>query len=234
LTDGEAVLLGEGQTVIVTITRIDPRREEPWVFEFTTGDQRWLIHYGFSFLPEEDEEYFTKASGDEFVVTRAGDPSGAEFEPTIAFTYVPRFQARNPWFPKFTAGLGADIDERLVFVGASWVIGDNVSVFVGAAGHQQTRLKGIYEVDPVVKEALTADQLVDETFDFNAIVGVGFRFNRNPFKKQQATATPASVTTASPPPPPPPEQGTAPPPPGDTPATPPPEGGSDGGNGKTR
>jgi len=40
LTDGEAVLLGEGQTVIVTITRIDPRREEPWVFEFTTGDQR--------------------------------------------------------------------------------------------------------------------------------------------------------------------------------------------------
>lgn len=94
--------------------------------------------------------------------------------------------------------------------------------------------KGIYEVDPVVKEALTADQLVDETFDFNAIVGVGFRFNRNPFKKQQATATPASVTTASPPPPPPPEQGTAPPPPGDTPATPPPEGGSDGGNGKTR
>ena len=50
-------------------------------------------------------------------------------------------------------------------------------------------LKGIYEVDQVLMEDLDADQLTDETFDFNAIFGVGFRFDGNPFKKKASSSS---------------------------------------------
>lgn len=183
----DKVTIGEGQTVIVTIVRSEPEPGKTWVFEIGTGEDRlWLIHYGFAFLPDEDEDFATRAvEGDDggFTIVDSGTRSEAEFEPTVTFTYLPRTLGRNPWIPKFTAGLGADIEEQLVFAGLSWVIGDNVSLFAGAAGHEQTRLKGIYDEGQQVEEALTGDQLVDETYDVNLIVGVGFRFDRNPFKK---------------------------------------------------
>ncbi|MCP4203771.1 MAG: hypothetical protein GY769_17775 [bacterium] len=187
--------LTEGQTLTITVDRDG---HDEWVFEFTSvEDRQWLVHYGFSFLPDEDEEFFSKAEtgGTGFVVTPVADNDDLEFEPVVAFSYTPKGSLGKPSRPKFTAGLGADIDERLVFAGASWIIGDNVSLFVGAAGHEQTRLKGIYEVGQVLKETLQSDQLVDETFDVNALVGIGFRFNSNPFKKKTKVST-ASNTVA--------------------------------------
>lgn len=189
---GEKVTLAQAQTVTITVTRSDPGRKR-WEFVFSTGEDRgWLVHYGFSFLPDEDEEFFTRKAEsvagqpDKFLIVQSADRGGAEFEPTVNFTYLPRFSGRKAWKPLFTAGLGADLDERLVFAGLSWVIGDNVSLFVGAAGHQQTRLKGQYEIGQELGQELAADQLVDDTYDVNAIFGVGLRFNSSPFKKKAA------------------------------------------------
>ena len=189
----DEVTLGEGQTLTIAVTRVEPAHTE-WTFELRTGqERRWLLHYGFSFLPDEDDEFFTRAmetedGSDAFVITPSAERSGAEFEPTVTFTYLPRGSDDRPLVPKFTAGLGADVEERLVFAGLSWVIGDNVNLFVGAAGHEQTHLKGMYEEGQLVQEMLSGDQLVDETFELNAIVGVGFRFGSNPFKKEPAVS----------------------------------------------
>lgn len=131
-------------------------------------------------------------------MTREADRDEYDFEPTVTFTYQPNSLRAKPWKPAFVAGLGADIEERLVFAGISFVIGDNVAIMLGAAGHEQRRLKGSLRDGQVLQELLTADQLHDDTFDFNAIVGVGLRFDKNPFsnKKEAGTATSAQPTPA--------------------------------------
>lgn len=178
------------QKLTVHVKRNDPKKE--WNFVFRTGRcGKWLVHYGFSFLSSEDEDFFTRAvepdangEGGGFQILPEADRGEGDFEPTITFTFLPKGSNRKPYLPKFTAGIGADIEEPLVFAGMSWVIGDNVNIFLGVAGHEQNRLKGIYEPNQILQEDLEADQLTDETFDFNAIVGVGFRFDSNPFKKK--------------------------------------------------
>ncbi len=189
----DKIVVGDGQTLTLVVNRLEPEPARTWTHTFTTGEDRgWVVHYGFSFLPDGDDEFFTRATegtdGTDggFTIVRSTDRSGAEFEPTIAFTYLPKFSARKAYIPRFTAGLGADIDEQLVFAGLSWVIGDNVNIFLGAAGHEQSRLKGIYEEGQLLGEMLSGDQLVDKTFELNAIIGVGFRFGKNPFKKAAA------------------------------------------------
>ncbi len=194
-----SVRLEQGQRVELEIRRLGLEGRS-WTYVFSSGQSRlWLSHYGFSFLPDEDERYFTKGSEDTgLTIARQADRGGADFEPTIAFSYIPSAADLNERTgrPHFTAGLGADLDKRLVFAGLSWIVGDNVSLFVGAAGHEQTRLKGIYEEGQALMESLTPDQLVDETFALNAIVGIGFRFSSNPFKKAEVTTASTSSTSA--------------------------------------
>ncbi len=198
---GAALVLAEGQSVHITVTRDGTSKE--WGFTLTTGESAWLVHYGFAFLPDRNDEFFTEsvpgAEGEDpqFAIRATGDRDESQFEPVVAFSYRPRSMGPSPWLPRFSAGLGADIEERLVFAGLSWVIGDNVNLFVGAAAHEQTRLAGQYEVGQLLKENLTADQLVEETYDLNLIVGVGFRFNANPFKKK-AAATPSGNSNQTP------------------------------------
>ena len=197
--EGSPFTLAANEALIVEVERHAPDQRS-WTFEVTTGgERRWLVHYGFSFLPSQHEEYFSKAGDDgTFVVTREADRDEYDFEPTVTFTYQPNSLRAKPWKPAFVAGLGADIEERLVFAGISFVIGDNVAIMLGAAGHEQTRLKGSLREGQVLEELLTTDQLHDETFDFNAIVGVGLRFDKNPFskKKEASTATPEKPTPA--------------------------------------
>jgi hypothetical protein len=196
---GSPFALAPNEALIVEIERNVPDKRS-WTFEITTGgERRWLVHYGFSFLPSQDEDYFAKAGDDgTFVVTREADRDESDFEPTVAFTYQPNSLRAKPWKPAFVAGLGADIEERLVFAGISFVIGDNVAIMLGAAGHEQRRLKGNLREGQVLEELLTADQLHDGTFDLNAIVGIGLRFDKNPFssKKEAGTATSAQPTAS--------------------------------------
>ena len=165
-------------------TNAEPRE---WTFTLAAPTNReWVIHYGFSFLPDKNEEYFSAplADGQGFQVNAANPTDGYVFEPTVAFSLVPTKHRDKPAIPKFTVGLGANVQRQLVFSGASWILGDNASIFFGIAVHKQTRLKGSYLENQVLSEALQSDQLVDETFDFGPILGIGFRFGDNPFSRQ--------------------------------------------------
>jgi hypothetical protein len=199
--------IADGETLVIRVWRKGQR----WLHQLTTTDDRqWLIHYGFSLVPDDNDEYFTASDGSGgFAITQATASDDYDFEPTIAFSFVPRRSVNRPLMPKFTAGLGVDIDERLFFGGASWIIGDNISIFAGIAAHKQTRLKGLYRVGQTLQENLQADQLVDDKYDINPMIGIGFRFDRNPFSRRDPA--PAPTTT-------PPNGGGTPP---NTPAAPP-------------
>lgn len=184
----DPVTVAAGEGVVVDVRRPDGSGERVWTFTLTTGQtQRWVTHYGFSFLPARDKVYFSKEndSGDGFVATRKNDEDDdLEYEPTITFTYIPNtLVQRSVWCPRFTAGLGLDvIDDPVVFAGASWVVGDNVNLFLGGAFHEQTRLDGTYDDGQALEMAIAEDDLNDTRFTANLIAGIGFRFNGNPFK----------------------------------------------------
>lgn len=180
--------LDQGEQLTVTIARENGETPKVWTHVYTTGAKgRWILHYGFAFLPNEDDLFFaTEGEGEnEFLIVPEIDRKDADFEPTVQWSYIPRKHEDKPWMPKFTAGFGADLEDILVFAGASWPIADHVAVFAGLAGHEQQRLKGIYKDDgtEMVMERLTADQLHDDTFGVNVIFGVSFSIN--PFKKSK-------------------------------------------------
>ncbi len=188
----DSVTVASGEAVIVDICRPDLSGADGgricWTFTLESGEtRRWLTHFGFAFLPDEDERYFAQASedGDGFSIARQGDGDDElDYEPTITFTYIPDTVAdRSAWKPYFTAGLGVDVvDDPVVFAGMSWVVGDNVNLFLGGAFHEQDRLKGIYDDGQALEMTLTEDQLHDTRFGVNAIAGIGFRFDGNPFR----------------------------------------------------
>jgi hypothetical protein len=194
----EKYTLQEGQRLEVSISRRkDGGGTKTWRFVFTTTQGRqWLVHYGFAYVPDRDESFFTEAKtdGTGYTVNQAANRTDLQFEPTIAFSYVPKGQLDKMAIPKFTAGLGLNIfDEPLIFAGTSWIIGDNVSIFAGAAVHRQSRLAGQYEVGQMVGESLTTEQLTEQTFGVNGIIGLGFRFGQNPFKGRNAELSSASA-----------------------------------------
>lgn len=200
-----SVSVRDGERLVLEVSRpqVGGPSKRSWRYVLTTGPaKRWLVHFGAGFVPEEDERWFAKVDDDGagFLITEEEDRSGFQFEPVVLFTYRPA-ERRHPAIPFFSAGLGMDLTEVLVVSGASWVVGDNISIFAGAAGHEQARLKGKYERNQQVLENLSPDDLVEDSFQFNVIVGVGFRFSTNPFAKATTITlapTPAPTPTPTP------------------------------------
>jgi hypothetical protein len=196
--------VNQGQELVVEIKRSDPTASDPkheksWAFVLTTGAKgAWLIHYGFSFLKDQDQTYFSKAddpttdaSGKPnpttYHITRKSEHSGLKTEPSVILSYVPaRFQNNN-FIPAVTAGLGVDLNNPFVFFGGSFLVGDNVNIFIGAAVHREKRLNGKYHEGDPVKENLSEDQLTDNVPKPALVFGVGFRFDTNPFKKSSGS-----------------------------------------------
>jgi hypothetical protein len=63
----------------------------------------------------------------------------------------------------------------------------NISFNLGVVMHQERRLNAKYSSDgkEVVTDNLTDDQLYEKTYVPRLFVGIGFRFNDNPFEKKK-------------------------------------------------
>lgn len=178
--------IDRGEDLVITIARLErdiPTKE--WSITIP-GPRRgeWSTTYGFSFLPDRDERYFTKAkegAADKFTITRERDRRELSYAPTVILSWMPASESRIRQNLNFFAGLGFDFSNPLVLGGISHVIGDNVSVFLGGAFQKRNRLKGQYNTGEEIGTALQSDQLVDSSYHINVVAGVGFRFDQNPF-----------------------------------------------------
>lgn len=201
--------LQRGEELVVEVKRTGATSEDKkdWSFILTTGPKgRWLTYYGFSFLRNRDRSFFlepktapasqsgdSKADPDEakttYTIREKTRQGGYTNEPSIVFSYVPAMFQFSSYVPALSAGLGVDLDNPIVFAGFSFLVGDNVNLFIGGAVHRETRLDGQFKVGGEVTENLTSDKLTEKVFQANLIFGVGFRFNSNPFKKSTGTDT---------------------------------------------
>ena len=82
--------LHKGEHLIVKIKRDD----QSWEFTLTTGERgQWRTFYGFTFLPNDDEQFFTEqdpANADQFIITQEDDREEFDFAPSVLFVWSPR------------------------------------------------------------------------------------------------------------------------------------------------
>jgi hypothetical protein len=197
----EAYVLKSGERLQVTVTRTNGQQAVTWVKVFTTGSAgEWIASYGFTFLPNRDETYFskTKASAGQFVVTPTQGNEGLDFTPAVFFTWFPASNGHQTWVFGGTAGLGFELSTPAIFAGLSMMYHENVQLVLGVAVNQQLRLNGQYSKGETISENLSRDQLSSKAYRPNWFLGLTFRFDKNPFQSSAPSGSQAPASAKQP------------------------------------
>lgn len=142
----------------------------------------WRTIYGFTFVPNEDERFSTRAGEEDgtFVIEQQEDREDFDYIPSIMFHRLANRDAGKKWSQGLLTGLGYDTENVSLFAGWGWTYHENVTLTAGVAFHEQSRLVGRFDPGQILKENLTESQLVEKTYGANAYVGIAFRFNGDP------------------------------------------------------
>jgi len=194
--------IASGQELVVLVTRADETGQKRWKVTYQTPARgRWFSSYGFAFVRNQDEQYFSKAKTGEdgkFLITRKANNRDYDFAPSLFFSWMPAQREGRDLNFGATAGLGFDQSNPIVFLGPMLTYNQNVSLMAGVVMHKQKRLNGIYSRDEEIMENLTEDQLKEETFKPNLFLGLSFRFGTNPFASSQDSGKKPDAATAKP------------------------------------
>lgn len=187
--------VASGQELKVVVSRGADADLKQWTNTYQTPARgRWFSSYGFVFVRNEDENYFSQAkegTTDRFTITRKADNQDYDFAPSVFFSWLPaQWEGRNVSFGP-AAGLGFDQSNPIVFLGPMVTYNQNISLVAGVVMHKQRRLSGNYKAGQEVSENLTETQLREETFRPNVFFGLSIRFGTNPFATEKKTDTPA-------------------------------------------
>jgi len=189
--------LGNGQELKIAVRRGSGDNAKSWTYTFSTPERgHWFSSYGFVFVPNRDERYFSLAKEGEsgkFTIARKADRLTADFAPSMFFSWLPRKKEGSDWSFSWSAGLGFDQSNPIVFLGPMWTYNQNISLVGGLVLHKQKRLNGIYLKGENVSENLTEEQLSEQTYRPNLFLGLSFRFSSNPFStKSDPKPSPAA------------------------------------------
>ena len=140
----------------------------------------------------DNNAYYTESFNTEeetFLIRKYSD-SGFEYMPAAMFTYVfepDEYRINgNSWGA--SAGISLDPDKPGILGGISYIVGQNVTVTAGVAITQQDVLKGEYKAysksaeftddmpPQTIDSALSADQLVKDTYKGSWFLAIGFTF----------------------------------------------------------
>ena len=145
-------------------------------------DSRWLTHYGFTFLYNRGEKYYSEfhqagdeeGSGSYYTVEAQNNKSDILYSPTILWTYPWR---QNKSFDHgLTAGLGANENSLLVLIGYSLIVGKNVIITASVAAQEFPTLNGSYKEHQRLDSSVDSSALEEKEFDGSVGISVGFRF----------------------------------------------------------
>lgn len=178
------VEMGSDAQLYVTVVRLadDGSETKRWEVVYKTEPSgEWFASYGFTFIPSDNDVYFSKSAGpDSFQVTKEADNQEFDFAPAVFFSWMPGRLSTPALSPSLTAGLGFDLDNPVVFLGLSLSYHYNISLVGGGVMHQVTRLSGKYEPNDTITENLSEGQLSEDTYAFGWFFGVSFRFGGAP------------------------------------------------------
>jgi hypothetical protein len=204
--DDIAYTLAAGQDLKVTVSRDPGSTSKTWTFIFRTpGLGSWFSSYGFVFIPNRDQRYFSmlkSGTTDRYLITRSANNSGSDFSPSLFYSWLPASREGKAWSLGASAGLGFDQSNPIVFVGPMLTYHQNISLVAGLVIQKQKRLNGMYSRNQEIGENLTGDQLTEQTYKPNVFFGLSFRFSSNPFAAPSTDSKPAQKAQAKTPEPP--------------------------------
>ncbi len=186
------VKIEAGTILKVTVLRKGQRA----VFVFKgPPPSRFSQTYGFSYLRDEDEEFFTEEIAEGQHVIRK-KTRRSDWEP--AGLLLLNYRLGGPW-PKaadlavhIAAALSFDGEDPSVGLGLNFTLANNLGLVVGYGMTEETRLRGEYRPGPdgtILEQAIASDQLVDDEPDETYFIGLSLNLSSNPFKKKQAETT---------------------------------------------
>jgi hypothetical protein len=184
------LVLDRGEKMVITVERRGQNGATAarWSISVNTGSRgEWRVSYGFNFLPNQDEEFFSEqdpADPTSFTIVEKRDREDLDFAPSVFFTWFPQARRAKQVLIGPVFGLGFDFEKPIVFAGGGITWNENVMFTLGGVVHSQKRLDGRYAVGQTLTENLAADQLEQETFGGNIYFGVSFRLGSNPFKTE--------------------------------------------------
>lgn len=179
--------LAKNQNIIITIYRIsqDGKEEKPWnLILRTPRSVSYISHFGFTFSPniiKEFDTYHAKATANEdYVITKYQNEDQFWKDLSLTANFLIPFKAKGSdvrfaWM----SGLGVGGDTRFtVFTGPALLVSDFTSLGLGFGVNYSHKLKGIYEPNQTIKEALTFDQLHDRGIRPTILLSLSFRLSK--------------------------------------------------------
>lgn len=169
-----------GQTLKARISRAlgDDAEGAKFAYDLTTGKRgSWQASYGFGITPDRDRKFFSQAGDDDsFTIKQKRSNGGLQPNAAVFYTWLP-----SKWETTFCSfgiagGIGVDQNNLVLLVGPHLTFNQNFGLVAGVALHQETRLRGEYDVGQVVSENLTSDALEEKTDRTSWFIGVTYRF----------------------------------------------------------
>lgn len=173
----------------ITIKRAKGADEETWTIEVRTGPGAvWTTMPVLAAVMDEGERYFSEAAPltNEDGTTEeryrpVREDHGFEMRPGAGagFFLVPEGQRESNWAHTFLAGFGLtdSATPLLGMVGYGMLIGDHVSISIGAATTWERQLLRRYRGQEFFSENLTNDQLTEEKLVVRPFFSIGIDFN---------------------------------------------------------
>jgi hypothetical protein len=163
------------------------REFEVWNVTLTAVPRgKWQTLFGWTFAPNNDEEYFSEAAGEnQFMIRRRTRDEGSFTSlPSLFWTWLPSRQAFGNLQHGPTVGLGVTVGGGGSRAGvlAGWTLrwNQNVGVVGGVALYPHRRLDGKYVPDQTIPANLEPDQLNRDSIRPNFFVGLTLRFAQDP------------------------------------------------------
>jgi len=179
--------LKKSQILKITVKRTNKAGKElEWVRIYKTPERgKWLTSYSFNFITQiasKERLFFAKSIGmDSFQITGESNRKLMHFVPGITFTWLSAAGFKRDVGVGVSGGVGFDLENPVVFVGASFIWNQNLSLTIGAAAHQVKDLHGKYNEGDIIRENLSPDQLMIEPYRVNPFISLSLRFDKNPF-----------------------------------------------------
>jgi hypothetical protein len=196
-TERVEVALDYESELRIEVVRFGMQAEvKEWEAAYRTPDSgQWILSYGFTFVPNNDDLFFSKQDASDsgkYHITRKSDNRDWDFAPSIFYSWMPeRFRTSYGFF-SLGGGLGFDLSNPIVFFGPAFTIRHNLTIAGGVVVHKEKRLNGKYSPGDEVSENLSEDQLKEETYKPTWFAGLTFRFDSAPSSHKKPPSAPAT------------------------------------------
>jgi hypothetical protein len=188
-----------GQVLEVKVTRSENGKDVTWTVDFQTEERgQFLVSYGFLFIPNPNQQWYSKATDDphKFTVTKQDSRLKQDFAAAVMFGWLPSSQYASSVVFTPVAGLGFDLSSPVVFAGGGVMFNQNIWLVAGAVASQRPVLNGQYQPNQIISENLSSDQLTSKTYGVSVFAGLSFRFGSKPSGYGGNTPTPAPAPSA--------------------------------------